>query len=241
MYKNKTILAIIPARGGSKRIPKKNIKPLVGKPLIAYSIDAALQSKYIDRVIVSTDDKEIARVAAKRKAEIPFLRPKKLSGGKATTVSALQHAVRFLEEQENYKADIVVLIQPTTPLILSKDIDDAIKKLIRTRSNSCVSLCEISERPEWMYQIKKNKAVPFIKTKNSAKRTQDLPKTLRLNGGVYATRKDTLMKKNKIVDGGNLSAIIMPRERSIDIDEPIDFLIAEAMIKHNKNAGKKNN
>jgi len=235
MYRNKTILAIIPARGGSRRIPGKNIKLLSGKPLIAYSINAALKSKYIDRVIVSTDSKEIARVAQKYKAEVPFLRPKKLSGDKATTVSALRHAVRFLEEQENYKADIIVLLQPTTPLILPEDIDETVKKLVKTNSNSCVSLCEISERPEWMYKIKKNKANPFMRAKNSAKRIRSLPEIFRLNGGIYATKRDILMKKNRIIDNSNLSAMVMPRERSIDIDEPFDFLIAEAMIKHNKN------
>ncbi len=231
MIKNKKIIAIIPARGGSKRVPRKNIKPLAGKPLIFYAINAALKSKYLDRVIVSTDDRKIAKVAEKFGAEIPFLRPKELATDRAKSIDVLKHAVRFLEEKENYKADIIVLVQPTTPLVLPEDIDKTIEKLIKARANSCVTMAEIGERPEWMYKIGKNgKAKLFWEQKIQKTRSQDLPKIFRLNGAVYAVKRDVLMKKNKILDNKNLTAIIMPRDRSIDIDEPVDFKIAEAIF-----------
>ena len=163
MIKNKKIIAIIPARGGSKGVPRKNIKLLNGKPLISYSIRAALKSKFIDRVIVSTDDKEIAEIAKRYKAEVPYLRPAELAQDTSPTLPVLQHAVKYLEEKENYKTDLIVLLQPTTPLILASDIDSAIKQLIKTKTNSCVSICEISERPEWMYIFKGNKIKQFLR------------------------------------------------------------------------------
>lgn len=234
MFRNKKILAIIPARGGSKGVPRKNIKLLNGKPLISYSIRAALKSKFIDRVIVSTDDKEIAEVAKRYKAEVPFLRPAELAQDTSPTLPVLQHAINFLKNEENYKIDFVVLLQPTTPLMLASDIDSAIEKLVQTKTNSCVSVCEISERPEWMYVFKGSKIKPFIQINEKTGRRQDLPKTYRLNGAVYVIKKDVLMKKNKIIDKDNLSAIIMPIERSVDINEPVDFPIIEAIIKQIK-------
>lgn len=231
MIKNKKIVAIIPARGGSRGVPRKNIKLLNGRPLISYSIRAALKSKFIDRVIVSTDNREIAKIAKKYGAEVPFLRPAELAQDTSPVPPVLQHAVKYLEEKENYKIDLVVLLQPTTPLILASDIDSAIKRLINTKTNSCVSVCEISERPEWMYVFKGNKIKQFLNVNEKNFRRQDLPCLFRLNGGIYVITKNNLMKKNKIIDKNNSSAIIMPIERSVDIDESIDFSIIETIIK----------
>lgn len=234
MIKNKKIIAIIPARGGSKGVPRKNIKLLNGKPLISYSIRAALKSKFIDRVIVSTDDKEIAEIAKRYKAEVPFLRPAELARDTSPTLPVLQHAVKYLEEKENYKTDLIVLLQPTTPLILASDIDNAIKQLIKTKTNSCVSICKISERPEWMYIFKGNKIKQFLNVNEKTGRRQNLLRLFRLNGGIYAITRNNLMENNKIIDKSNSSAIIMPIERSIDIDEPVDFPVIEAIIKQIK-------
>jgi len=231
MRKNQKIIAIIPARGGSKGIPRKNIKLLKGKPLIAYAIGAALKAKLIDRVIVSTDDEEIARIAKERGADVPFLRPAELALDGTATLPVLQHAVNYLDEKENYKADIIVLVQPTSPLVLAEDIDQAIEKLMKTGANSCVSLCKISERPEFMYSFEETNIKRFLETEtDKAKRRQELPEIFRLNGAVYVTRRKTLMEQNKIIDHSNATAIIMPHERSIDIDEPIDFKIAELLL-----------
>lgn len=225
------IIAVILARGGSKRVPRKNIKLLAGKPLIAYSIQAAVQSKYLDRVIVSTDDVEIADVAKQFGADVPFLRPDELANDTATSLIALQHAVKFIENNENDKFDLVVLIQATSPLILSEDVDKTIEKSIETNHNSCTTVCEISERPEWMYIIKNNHAQLLIQQKDQETRTQLLPKVYRLTGAVYVIKRDTLMEKGKILDNNDLSVVIIPKERSIDISDFHDFIIAEALIK----------
>lgn len=229
------ILAIIPARGGSKRLPGKNIKKLAGKPLIAYSISAALKSKLVNRVIVSTDDKKIAKVARKYKAEIPFIRPAKYATDRATTLSVLIHAVKFLEEKENVIFDIIVLLQLTTPFVNSEDIDKAITTLIKTKTKSCVSVCEVKERPEWVYTLRGSRAKPFINLKKQSCASHFLARAYLLNGAVYAIKRDTLVKEKKIFDNTNISAIIMPRERSYDIDYQLDFDIAQLVIKKIKN------
>lgn len=233
MIKNKKILVIITARGGSKGIPRKNIKLLNGKPLISYAIRAALKSKFADRVIVSTDNEEIAKISKKYGAEVPFMRPAELARDNTPSLPVVQHAVNYMEEKENFRADLVVLLQPTSPLMLTEDIDNAIQKLIQTRANSCASVCEITERPEMMYFLKKEsggKIKPFLKRGSKKIRRQDLPKIYRLSGAVWVMKRDSLMRKNKILDKNNASAIVMPKERSIEIDEPIDFYITETII-----------
>lgn len=241
MKKNLNILAIIPARGGSKRLPGKNIKPLCGKPLIYYVISAAKKSKLVNRVIVSTDYEEIAKVAEKCGAEVPFLRPARLATDRAKTISALLHAVKFMEKKEKTLFDIIVLLQLTTPFTTSEDIDSAIRTLIKTKTKSCVSVCPISERPEWMYKVRGMRAKPLLNLKKQSEASHFLSKAYRLNGAVYAIRRETLINERKIFDNSNISVIIMPRERSCDIDEPIDFEIAKVISRHIKNDKKNTN
>lgn len=239
MYKNNKILAVIPARGGSKRLPGKNIKKIGGKPMIAYAILAAKGSKYIDRVIVSTDDKNIIRVAKEYGAEVPFVRPAELASDTATAISVLQHAVTYMENSGKFMPDIIVLIQPTSPLVRPEDVDGTIEKMFFARTNSCFTVSEINQRPEWMYHIGGKKPKLFLSHSNQeAKRSQDLPKLAIINGAVYATKYNTLMKKSLINDPKNTSIYLMPKERSVDIDDYFDFKIAEALFKYNKD--KKN-
>lgn len=234
-YKNKQILVIIPARGGSKRLPGKNIKKIGGKPMIAYAIEAAKKSKYVDRVVVSTDDPAIAKVARKYSAEVPFIRPAELASDTATTLPVLQHAVAYIERQDDFKPDLVVLIQPTNPLVKSEDIDGTIEKMILTKTNSCFTVSEISQRPEWMYRMDTNHAKLFLnEDKGPTKRSQDLPRLAIINGTVYVTKYDTLMKKGLIRDDINTSIYLMPKERSIDIDNMFDFELAKFLIKQVK-------
>ncbi len=228
MYTGKKILLTIPARGGSKRLPGKNIKMLGNKPLIAYVIAAAKASKYVDRVVVSTDDEEIARIAKEAGAEVPYLRPAELATDTAPVVDVLQHMVRYMQESEGYAPDVHVLVQPTTPFVLSADIDRAIETFFTTGANSCVSVCEVTERPEWMYQLQGSMAVPFVDT--PALRGQDLPPLFRLNGAVYVTNVQVLMEKNMVFDNTNCAATIMPPERSVDIDTALDFSLAEQLL-----------
>lgn len=228
MYTGKKILLTIPARGGSKRLPGKNIKMLGNKPLIVYAVAAAKESKYVDRVVVSTDDEQIAHIAKEAGAEVPYLRPAELATDTAPVVEVLKHMVRHVQENEGYNPDVHVLVQPTTPFVLSDDIDKAIETFFTTGANSCVSVCEVTERPEWMYQLRDNMAVPFIDT--PALRGQDLPPLFRLNGAVYVTNMEVLMEKNVVFDNSNCAAIVMPRERSVDIDTPLDFAVAEQLL-----------
>ena len=233
MYKNKKILAIIPARGGSKRIPRKNIKLLNGKPLISYAISATKKSKYIDRIIVSTDDKKIARVAKKCGAEVPFMRPAELASDTASALPVIQHAVQYFEDEKKFKPDLIVIIQPTSPLVIAEDIDGTIEKIVTTGTNSCFSASKISQRPEWMYLLNNKKPMLFLNKSSLKARSQDLPELGIINGAVYVMTHNTIMKRNKIIDE-NTSIYLMPRERTVDIDELFDFQLAEFLMKANK-------
>lgn len=235
MFKNNKVLVIIPARGGSKGIPGKNIKLLSGKPLIYYAIQAGLKSKFADRTIVSTDDLEIAEVAKKCGAEIPFIRPKSLAGDKTPMEPVLINTLKFLEKKENFFCDFVVLVQPTNPFIVGSDIDKAVEIMVKTKTNSCFSVHEVKQRPEWSYVIKNGKVRPYLNSLRFEKiyQRQNLSKIYTVNGGIYAVRKKTLLAKNKVIDK-NTSFLIMSDEKSIDIDEPIDFKFAEAIMAEKK-------
>lgn len=234
-YKDKIVLSIITARGGSKRLPRKNIKLLNGKPMIAYAIEAANKSKYIDRLIVTTDDSKIANISKKFGAEIPFMRPPELSNDTASSLVVLQHAVKWMEVKENYKPDIIVLIQPTSPFVLADDVDKTIEKIINNDSDSCFSVCEIKERPEWMFYLDGDRARPYVKKVSETARSQDFSPLFITNGAVYAMKTDLLMKRNMIRNRKNSSVHTMPVNRSIDIDTLTDFRLAELLMKENKN------
>lgn len=236
MYKNKKILAIIPARGGSKGIPQKNIKPLNDKPLIAYSIDAALESKLIDRVIVSTEDRKIAQISKKYGAEIPFLRPKELAKDKSPAIDVILHSIDWLENQKQY-FDIIVLLEPTSPLRQTEDIDKCIKILINTkRAKAIVSIAKLEScHPEFNVILNKK---GFIKKLNGstnfkALRRQDLSKVYFFDGTIYASYINTIKEKKTFYH--NLTfGYIVPRYKSLEIDEPFDLILAEALIKAKK-------
>lgn len=229
------ILGIIPARGGSKGLPYKNIRMLSGKPLIAHTIEAALESKLIERVVVSTDEPEIAKISRQFGAEVPFLRSKDLAKDNTPMLDVLKDCVSFLEEKQNYKPAIIVLLQPTAPMRKAFHIDSSIRLLLKTKADSVVSLCECEAalHPFWMKKIEKEKVLPFIKTKKDFTRRQDLPNVYRLNGAVYITRYKILMKQNNIL-GENTRAYIMRPEESIDIDHLFDLEIAECLMSKRK-------
>jgi N-acylneuraminate cytidylyltransferase/CMP-N,N'-diacetyllegionaminic acid synthase len=235
---NKKIIGIIPARGGSKGVYKKNIKLLAGKPLIAYTIEAGLRSKYVDRIVVSTENIEIAEISKKYGAEV-IKRPKRLAMDDTPTLLVLQHVVQYLEEKENYHPDIIITLQPTSPLRNEKDIDSAVSKFIRNGADSVVSLCVVEHHPYWMKILKGNKVYPSIKMKKEFTKRQDLPKIYRLNGAVYVTKRDVLMKENTIL-GKDTRAIIMPQNKSVDVDTNLDFKLAEILIEELRNEKNKN-
>ncbi len=234
MYREQKILCIITARGGSKRLPGKNVKPLLGKPLIGYAITAAQSSKYIDRVVVSTDDESIAAVARSFGAEVPFMRPPELAEDSSPVIPSLQHAVTFVEEQGD-RYDLIVLIQPTVPGVLAQDADATIEKIYEAGTNSAITVCEIVDRPEWMYRMDDGGILsPFKEVATT--RSQDMEPLYRVNGAVYAVLRDVLMEQNKLIDKADCAAVIMPRERSADIDTAADFVVAESFLRQANDA-----
>jgi N-acylneuraminate cytidylyltransferase/CMP-N,N'-diacetyllegionaminic acid synthase len=238
IYENVKILSIIPARLGSKNIPGKNIKYFAGKPLIEYTIESALNSKLINRVIVSTESEEIAQISRNYGAEIPFLRPVELAQDETPTLPVLQHVVDFLHNKESYEPDMIVTLQPTSPLRKTEHIDEAIIKLIETEADSVVSLCKVEHSPYWMKKLEgDNRVFSFIEESEKYTRRQDLPKIYRLNGAVYVTKYDVLMRGNRIL-GDDTRAIIMSQEDSIDIDTELDLMLAELVFLKRRNNEK---
>jgi len=183
----KSVLAIIPARGGSKGVPRKNIRLLAGKPLIAWTIGEAKKSKYIDRLILSSEDEEIIQVAREWGCEAPFVRPKELAQDDTPGIEPVLHAIDIL----NDKYDYVVLLQATSPLRTANDIDGCIETCTFSNKQPCVSVTEVSEHPYWMYTINSsNHLDQFVKQRNEIYRRQELPKVYILNGAVYVAPVD---------------------------------------------------
>jgi len=229
MINNKRVLAIIPARGGSKRLPKKNILPLGGKPLISWSIEAGLKSEYVDSVIVSTDCREIAEISKNYGAEVPFMRPADIADDYSTTNSVILHAINILSQTEVF--DIIVILQPTSPLRLSTDIDNALEMLERKKSDGVVSVCECEHSPLWSNIIPNDGNLGgFINEAIQSKRSQDLPTYYRLNGAVYAFTTASFIKNQGVDYTDSVFSIEMPTLRSIDIDHELDFKLAEVIL-----------
>lgn len=227
------VLAIIPARGGSKGVPRKNIKALNGKPLIAYTIEAAKSSKYIDKIIVSTEDEEIKDISLKFGAEIPFFRPEELATDKSPSIDAILYTINRLKEEHNYLPDYVCLLQCTSPLRNGNHIDEAFLKLKETNMDAIVSVCEAEVNPYWSNVFKGNKLEYFLEAGKNLTRRQDLPEVYRMNGAIYIVKTEVLLEKHTF-EPENTTGYIMGNIESIDIDNEIDFIIAELLIKNNK-------
>jgi len=225
MYNNKSFLAVIPARGGSKRLIRKNMLNLVDKPLVAWTINAALKSKYIDKVVVSTDEKEIAQIAEQYGAEVPFMRPAKLSTDEASSVSVILHTMDFLRDKGN-NYDYVVMLQPTSPLRTTDNIDEAIEQL-QQHNDAIISVCQAEHHPLWCNTLDASRSMSgFLRSDVVDKRSQDLEKFYRLNGAIYICKSKTLRNNNTFFLKDRISAYIMDQENSIDIDTQIDFNLA---------------
>jgi len=220
-------VAIIPARSGSVRVRDKNIKPLAGYPLIYYTIKEAIRSQTLNRVIVSTDSKRYAKIAKKYGAEVPFIRPQDLSWD-CPTEMVIQYAVKIVEPPH---IDIVVTLQPTSPLRIAEDIDACVNKLIKTGADSVVTVCEVTQPPQWVFRLEKDVLIPFMDVPLAGEWgiSQALPKYYIPNGAVYATKRDVVMKQNTLF-GEDRRAVVMPLERSLETDHEIDFIFAEALL-----------
>jgi len=223
-------LGLIPARGGSKGIIKKCITPLINKPLIAYTIEEAKKSRYLSKIIVSTDDEDIASVSKEYGAEIPFKRPKELAQDDTPTLPVIQHALTRLMSQ-GYVPDYIVLLQPTSPLRNVTHIDAAIEKIIQTKADMIVSLCKVTQHPFWMRRMEGDKVFPFIETKNTYNRRQDLPELFRLNGAITVARREIIVEEKKKLD---IRGFVMEEDVSVDVDTPMDLFIAQKMLEARK-------
>jgi len=215
---SKKTLALIPARGGSKGLSRKNVKPLLGKPLIAWTIEVAKKSRYIDRVVVSTEDNEIAGIAKKHGAEVPFMRPFHLSTDEATTEDCVIHALNWLRDNEEYR---------------SEDIDSSISILLAGENeiDAVFGLTEATEHPFGMKIMDgKNIIRNFINADKEYTRRQDLPPVYRGNGAVYLCKTEVFLNK-KTFTPERTFGYLMPKERSVDINDEIDFKIAEVLMK----------
>lgn len=225
-----TILGIITARGGSKGISRKNMRELCGRPLIAYTIDAASNSKYLTRTIVSTEDAEIANIAKKLGADVPFMRPDKLAQAHSSSIDVVINALEWLEENENQKFNYVMILQPTSPLRTAEDIDACIKKAIDTDADSIISMVELSDMslPK-LKKIENDLIIPFIEEEGATSTSRrDGEPIYKRNAAIYLTKTEWLERGNLF---GRVSRpYIMPAERSIDINEPIDFEISELLL-----------
>jgi CMP-N,N'-diacetyllegionaminic acid synthase len=231
------VLAVIPARGGSKGLPGKNILPLLGKPVLAYTIEAAKQATTLDRVVLSTDSPEIAQIGRECGAEVPFLRPDHLATDTAHPTDVLKHALSFLKEQDGYQPDIVVTLQPTSPLRLPQHINEVVTKLQENSElDSVITVSEVELPPFWIFRPKDSLLRPFIDDgiDYSLKRRQEMEQLLRPNGAVYATRR-WLLEDNGVIfsafSGGNSGYILLDPVSALDMDTQIDFVVIEAMLK----------
>ncbi len=211
------MLALITARGGSKGLPGKNIRPVHGRPLIDFTIAAALKADCVDRVVLSTDDEGIAKVARQHGCDVPFMRPAALAGDETSSIDVVLDALDRLPA-----FDLVILLQPTSPARSADDIDAACRLLIDTDAPACVSVTPADQSPYWMYRIGDGHRLNPLLTASTATRRQDLPAVHVLNGAVYVARCDWLRAQRSFVGEGTV-AYPMPRERSIDIDTIEDF------------------
>ncbi len=236
------ILAIIPARGGSKGIPGKNVKLLNGRPLIAWTIDAAKQSKHVTRTIVSTDDEQIAAIAREHGAEVPFLRPVDISGDLATDVEFLTHALEELKEKEGYEPDVVLRLPPTSPLRTGAHIDEGIEKLLADDSLDAVRpITEVSKHPYKFWKIAEDETVlePFLpKEFTGFDEPHNLPRQLfpkvhMHTGAMDIMRRATILEL-KSTSGKRLGYFFMNPDESVNIDTPMDFELAEAIMRARK-------
>ena len=224
-------LGLITARKGSKRVPDKNIKPLCGKPLLAYTIEAGLASSRLDRVIVSTEDEQIASIARQWGAEVPFRRPEELAADDARTIDVLVHALEWLELHQSYRPDALVLLQPTCPLRTGRHIDEAIGLYEAKDADCVVAVSEPEHHPYWMKTMDQDgQLTPFMQVDSHRyHQKQALPQIWSSNSSIYVIRRASFLARRQIY-GGRTYGYVVPRSEALDIDTPWDFHLASLII-----------
>jgi CMP-N,N'-diacetyllegionaminic acid synthase len=231
----KNVLAIIPARGGSKGIPGKNIKAFCGKPLIAHSIEAALNCSLINRTVVSTDDDNIAQVAKANGAEV-IKRPDELSVDSSLVIDAIRHAVLKVEE-EGKDVDIVLLLEPTSPFRRKQDLEKCVQILLDNKADSVATFTDAHVSPNRLWRVSEDVVEPFIKGAVPWLPRQKQPKAHELTGQIYGISRKVLFENEDSISLllGRMSAVITPKETALDIDTELDFMIAEKVMEHFQN------
>lgn len=226
------ILAIIPARAGSKRLPGKNSKVLFGKPLVQWSIEAAQNCADISDIILSTDSETIANIGKQCGVAVPFLRPKEIAGDTATAIDVVAHTVEYLAAQGQCY-DYILWLQPTSPLRTAHHISQAIKQLFDKSADGVVSVCECDHSPLWSNTLDETGSMANFLDKfvKENPRSQALPTYYRLNGAIYIAQVDKLLAQKTFFLEEKLFAYVMDRESSIDIDHQLDFKMAEFLLK----------
>lgn len=230
------ILGVVTARGGSKGIPGKNLKLLGGKPLIAYTLESAAASAVFDRVILSTDDAEIAAAARERGCEVPFMRPAELARDETPHLPVMQHAVHWLREHEGYRPDVVMILQPTSPLRRAEDIRRSIQLLTESGADSVLTVSEVPAHVHPMRMLRladDGTATLFVSgepVRRRINRRQDLPSAWLMNGSIYAFRTAVLAAAEPSLYGDRTVALPVPHPYGLSIDDPDDWLAAEAVL-----------
>lgn len=224
MIHNKKVLALIPARGGSRGIKNKNILDICGKPLIAYTIEAAKKSSYIDNVVVSTDSEKIKRVSEEYGAWTPFLRPAELAGDKTPTLDVVLHTVKVLKTK-GYVYDILILLQPTSPLRTVSDIDGALELFVEHQCRPLAAVSKVSDHPLLIRTVGADGDMQKLLPVQSTVRRQDMPAYYKINGSIYINLMSEINEKTSFND--NSVAYIMSNERAVDIDHEVDAVAAQ--------------
>lgn len=233
MFKKKKVLCVIPARSGSKGLKNKNTTKLGNQPLIAWPINSALKSKYIDKVVVSTDSLKISKIAKKYGADVPFLRPKKFATDSASTFDVMKHSIKFLEKKNQF-FDYILCLEPTSPLTSAIDINNAInllhKNFYKADSVVSVSRCN-SQHPEYLFLKLKNNLLRRYKSKTKVyKRRQNLSDVYFIDGSLYLTKIKSLLSNSSFISKKTMP-LIMPKYKSFEIDDKIDLLIYKSLVK----------
>lgn len=229
MYGDSQVLALIPARAGSKGMPHKNVLEVAGRPLIGWTILAARESRFVDRVVVSTDGEDIARIARDLGADVPFMRPAELSSDEATAKDVVLHCMEELEKAGT-RYEILVLLQPTSPLRTGEDIDQALELLVSRHAEAIVGVCKTGHSPLWVNTLPPDGDMShFLRPEIVSRLRQSLPDYYRVNGAIYITRWQRLRSGGWFFGPGSF-AYVMPPGRSVDIDSTFDLQVAECLL-----------
>jgi len=230
MVNNHTFLCLILARGGSKGLPNKNIQPLLGKPLIYYTIKAVVEANIFDRIIISTDSEAIAQTAKHFGIEVPFMRPEELARDTSLALDAIVHGLKWVEKHDK-RYDFVQYIFPTSPLRTAEDIQNGVKVLFEKNADMVLSVSETSHPMWWANVLPSDHSLKgFVKSEYRFKNRQSLPATYNINGSIYVAKWEVFFEKKDWYEQ-NTFAYIMPKERSVDIDSCLDFKFAELLMK----------